>query len=301
MSTLATTLYKAVSLSWLTGPIFDKELRISSRRKRNYVLRVGYLVIFLLVLTLIWVEQMGSRNTNVVYRVSRLSQVGLVITGSIIMIQFYAAQITAVVMLSNSISDEVSNRTLGVLMSTPISSVQIVAGKMLSKLLQITLLLCLTLPILGIVRVFGGVPWMFLVKNLCLTWTAVIFAGMLTLNMSIHHKHAFSVIIQAILTLLLLYVLLPFFLGWLVHEQFNIQENTIFQWVMVTNPLFMSYVLMAELFSPRGIPISTNVWGWTCLVMLAGSGVLFLRAVLVVRRKALLQACGQFKIVLIVA
>ncbi len=290
---MATIFWKATTLSWLTGPIFDKELRISSRRKRNYFLRVAYLLILLLVLALIWAEEIGLRSNSIGYQISRLSQVGLVITGVVVMIQFYLAQIISVVMLSNSISDEVYHKTLGVLMSTPISTLHVVAGKIFSKLLQITLLLCLTLPILGIVRVFGGVPWNFLLISFCITLMAVIFAGMLTLNFSIHDKHAYIAIIRTVLALLLLYLFLPLFLGWIVIEHFDVKENAVFKWVMVANPLLIMQVLVQELFSPRSIPFSTFGWGWHCLFMLTGSALLFLRAVIVVRKKALLQACGQ--------
>jgi hypothetical protein len=47
-----------VNLSWLTGPIFDKELRVSSRRRRNYVLRSVYVALFLVFVSLIWIEEM---------------------------------------------------------------------------------------------------------------------------------------------------------------------------------------------------------------------------------------------------
>lgn len=294
MEHTAAILRKTATLSWLTGPIFDKELRISSRRKRNYFLRVAYLVLLLLILSLIWVEEIGTRTKSTVYQVSRLSQIGIMITGVIVIVQFYAAQIITVVMLSNSISDEIYCKTLGVLMSTPITPLQIICGKIFSKLLQVILLLCLTLPILGIIRVFGGVPWYFLVQSLCVTLTAVLFAGALTLNFSIHHKHAFAVIIQTVLVGLLIYILFPFFGAWISIEQLDFRENTVFQWISVINPLFMMQVLVEELFNPRSVRFSADVWGWNCLFLLVCSGLLLLRAVIIVRKKALLQACGQF-------
>ncbi len=47
------SLRNLLSLSWLIGPIFDKELRVSSRRRRNYVLRFIYLVFLTSVLVLV--------------------------------------------------------------------------------------------------------------------------------------------------------------------------------------------------------------------------------------------------------
>lgn len=49
-SAITATVAPWLSLSWLTGPIFDKELRVSSRRRRNYVLRSAYLVLLMVYL-----------------------------------------------------------------------------------------------------------------------------------------------------------------------------------------------------------------------------------------------------------
>ncbi|MHC4501313.1 MAG: ABC transporter permease, partial [Planctomycetota bacterium] len=178
------------SLSWLTGPIFDKELRVSSRRRRNYVLRFAYLALLTTILALIWVEEMRYRG-SALYRVSRMARAGQTIISFIIWFQFFATQLVAIIMLSTSISDEIYNRTLGLLMTTPINSFQIVMGKLFSKLLQLILLMAITLPLLAIVRVFGGVPWDYVLSSLCVTLTAVIFVGSLSLFFSIFSRRAY--------------------------------------------------------------------------------------------------------------
>lgn len=277
----------------MTGPIFDKELRVSSRRKRNYVLRFAYLAILLTVILFIWEMEVRWGYGNVAYQASRLSQAGLLITGAVVAVQFYVAQILSIIMLSNSISDEVYNKTLGALMSTPINSFQIVMGKLLSKLLQIALLICVTLPILAIVRVFGGVPWDFLLTSLCVTFTAVLFAAMVSLNLSISHKHAYMVIIMGFLRLIILYFAVPLFAVWTAYQYFGINQNTAIEWIALVNPLFVMQILLTDLFNPGGIGIQMFPWGWHCLFMLACSAILFIRAVIVVRKKALQQACGQ--------
>ncbi len=277
----------------LTGPILDKELRVSSRRKRNYVLRSVYLAILLLAVVMIWVEVVDTRYSSAAYVTSRLADAGLLITVIVIACQFYIAQLLSAIMLSNSISDEIYHKTLGSLMSTPINSFQIVVGKLLGKLLQLILLMCLTLPILAIVRVFGGVPWDFLIRSLCLTMTAILFAGLLSLNISIHNKHAYAVIISSIVLLFALYILLPLVAGWAAHEYFHIHENTVLKWVSVTNPPMMMMLLIEEMSSPHGMPFSSSIWRFNCLFMLGCSAVLLVRAVVVVRKKALRQACGQ--------
>jgi len=48
---------------------------------------------------------------------------------------------------------------------------QIVAGKLLSKLWQKLILLAISLPLLAVVRVFGGVPWDYVLSSLAVTGT----------------------------------------------------------------------------------------------------------------------------------
>jgi hypothetical protein len=55
MTTRATTLRgRGYQPGWLTGPIFDKELRVSSRRRRNYVLRFVYILLLTAFVGMVW-------------------------------------------------------------------------------------------------------------------------------------------------------------------------------------------------------------------------------------------------------
>ncbi|MHC4323018.1 MAG: ABC transporter permease subunit, partial [Planctomycetota bacterium] len=148
MSTISTnSVSRYLSFSWLFGPIFEKELRVSSRRKRNYITRFAYLVFLTGFLSVIWLDAVDFTVSSGTHAASRLAQAGKQIIIILVRFQFYAIQLVAVVMLSTSISDEIYHRTLGVLMSTPITSFQIVMGKLSSKLLQLILLLGVSLPV----------------------------------------------------------------------------------------------------------------------------------------------------------
>ena len=153
---------------WLTGPLLDKELRVSSRRRRNYVLRFAYVLLLTIFVVIVWLSVVKFQGTAA-YQKSRMAVAGKTIITTIVTFQFIATQLIAVIMLSTSISDEIYHRTLGVLMTTPISSFQIVMGKLFSKLLQLILLLAISLPLLAIVRIFGGVPWNYVLSSLCIT------------------------------------------------------------------------------------------------------------------------------------
>jgi len=177
------------------GPIFDKELRVSSRRRRNYVLRSGFCVVLGVFILSMWYSTVGVRSSGtMLYQVSRYSQVSQNVIISFVWFQFIAAQLIAIIMLSSSVSDEIRTGTLSVLMTTPVDSFQIVTGKLLSKLLQVILLLAISLPVLAIIRVFGGVQGDYIVSSICITIAAAVFAGASSLLLSMTYYYAYKVI-----------------------------------------------------------------------------------------------------------
>ena len=280
----------------LTGPIFDKELRVSSRRRRNYVLRFAYIVLLTVFLALVWIEAMGQSG-SAVYRISRMAEAGKFIIICMVWFQFCAIQFLAVILLSNSISDEIYNRTLGLLMTTPINSFQIVMGKLFSKLLQLVLLLAISLPLLAIIRVMGGVPWNYVISSLCITMTVVIFVGSLSLFFSIFSRRAYVAIIMTALTIGFLFALLPLLavMSWHTMDmQSIIPEKTLFAVVFSPNPyctMFFNTMMMIEPRAAAGMP--AFLWPLHCGIMLAASALLLLVSVIMVRKVALRQATGQ--------
>ena len=80
VAAILNSLRPLLSLSWLIGPIFDKELRVSSRRRRNYVLRFIYLVFLTSVLGMVWSQVMGYRG-SALFLMSRMSEAGMAVVG----------------------------------------------------------------------------------------------------------------------------------------------------------------------------------------------------------------------------
>jgi len=276
-----------VSLSWLTGPIFDKELRVSSRRRRNYVLRFVYVAFFLVFASLIWMEEMPS-GAGSVYHVSRMGRAAQQIVVSVVWFQFIASQAVAIVMLSTAISDEIYNKTLGLLMTTPISSFQIVLGKLLSRLLQLALLLAITLPLLAITRVLGGVPWGYLVGGLCVTLTTALFCGALSVFFSIFTRKAYAAILTTAIMAAVWFGLVP---GISIPALHNvISERAITDALCHVNPYCMLVADTIRLMA--GQSISSVHWTAHCGVSLAGSALLLFWATVFVRKAALRQAVG---------
>lgn len=310
-STVHSFVCKGLNLSWLTGPIFDKELRVSSRRKKNYTLRLFYIILMTIFVAIVWLSVVQSQGSSA-YQKSRMALAGKTIITTIVTFQFFATQIIAIIMLSTSISDEIYHRTLGMLMTTPIGSFQIVMGKLFSKLLQIILLLAISLPLLAIVRIFGGVPWNYVLSSLCITLTAVIFAGSLSLFFSINNRRTYVVIIKTVFTLGVLFFFIPTITGvlfiprWLpgMNSPATITAYPLLIAAIHVNPfaaMSVNTAMMISSSTPRltlmfaVTPIGVSFFYWLlhCILMLGASALLIATSVKVVRKVALRQAVGQ--------
>jgi ABC-type transport system involved in multi-copper enzyme maturation permease subunit len=149
------TIFQRLQAINLFGPIFAKELRIASRRRRNYVLRTLYVALLTFVVVMAWFSVVAFSSTRSIDRVATMSRAAVGLLCTIAWFQFIALQLLAPVLTSTAISDEITHGTLGSLMMTPINSLQIVTGKLFSRLLLMILLVATTLPVLAIIRVFG--------------------------------------------------------------------------------------------------------------------------------------------------
>jgi len=297
--TLANSVSRLVSPFRLAGPLFDKELRVSSRRRRNYVLRFVFIMLLSVFVATVWLGVVESEY-SAVFQKSRMALAGKTIITTVVMFQFIATQLIAVIMLSTSISDEIHHRTLGLLMTTPISSFHIVMGKLFSKLLQIILLLAISLPLLAVVRVFGGVPGNYLLSSLCITLTAVILAGSLSLLFSISNRRAYVVIIKTAVILGFFFAFIPFTVVTLSSPMWAFGSrppNIANPFVVVflhLNPFGAMSMNTAMMMSPI-MPVAMPWFYWPlhCALMLGVSGLFIAWSVRVVRRVALRQATGQ--------
>jgi len=282
----------------LMGPVLDKEMRVSSRRKRTYLLRSLYLLLLLLFVVLIWMEVIDtSIYTNPVYQVSRMSEAGLIISTLIVWFQFLAAQIILGISLSTAISDEIYSRTLGVLMTTPITSVQIVLGKLFSKLLIVLQLILVSVPMLGIVRIFGGIPWMYILSSLYLTITTALVVGSIGLLCSIFCRRAYVSMIATVLTVGAIFGL-PALFFLIMIEIFDLDRTVgmpfIFNFFYVTNP-YATYIFNSiHYVEPGGVGQQiVHHWVLNGIVMLCLAAVLLCLAFILVRRAALAQIAGD--------
>ncbi len=142
--------------------IVGKEVRSRSRGWRPMLLLTFYLVVLALAVVTVLgvaVAQTGTISPN-------LGQLlfGALAAGSVLLVAFIAPALTA-----GALSGERERRTLDLLLVTRASPLGLAAGKLAGAMLWVIYLLVASLPALGIVYLFGGVPLMTVVAALVVT------------------------------------------------------------------------------------------------------------------------------------
>ncbi len=285
---------KLIDPTWLTGPIFGKELLVTSRRKRYYLLRSLYVAALSIFIVMAWAGGVYAPSSGpAALKTALISEAGRTIIVTLIWFQFVTAQIIATVSLAGAISDEIYNKTLPVLITTPITSLQIIMGKLSSRLLHTFLLLAISLPLLAIVRVFGGIPWDYVIQCLAITITATIFTASLTLLFSIYSNKANDTIVKTISICFLLYSILPgVFIFLATKYSWPISPGSI---LIYLNPWAALLTVTKSVVSP-GAATLTFSCPIHCVAMLSASAFLLFIAVVSVRRAAMRQLAGRASI-----
>ena len=273
------------------GPLFDKELRVSSRRRRVYALRFAYVVLLSFYITMIWIPHVRFGGELAAQR-ARMAMAAKQITRGIVWFQFIAVQLVAVVTMSTAISEEVYGRTLAVLMTTPLSSLQVVASKLLSRLAQIVLLIAMSLPLLAIVRVLGGIPWDYLILSLSITVAAVVFVSAISLFFSVLCRRGYVAVIVSFVCVGSLFAFLPFVS--LIVTEGHVDDQELLQMLSYLNPFVLLEACTEYMISPgrsAKVPLLSLI---SCMTMLlVSAGFLLASSAYLVRLVALRRAMGQ--------
>lgn len=279
------------ALPSLVGPLFTKELRVTSRRGRYYVLRFGYAAALSLFIFLVWLGLLESvSGRSAAYRAVEMTEMGKRLIHLVVWFQFCSAQLVAVVLLSTAISEEIYQRTLVPILTTPMRYWQIVVGKFLGKLVHVILLLAVSVPLLAIARVMGGVPWGFVAAGVGITMTAAALAGSVSLFFSILCRRAFLSILGSIGVILGVYLVLG---GVLMLASALVVAAAPAGWAIVLypNPLAAMIYQSVALMDPS-VRVAAFFWPGHCLTVLAMAGLVLKFSEMLLRRSAIRKAFG---------
>lgn len=151
--------------------VFLLELSRAARRERTYWLRTLYCATVSTVVALLWTTQTGDGSWE------QQQSIGRTIFVFFAWVQFALLNLAAPVSLCSAISEERNLRTLPALLSTRLSNMQIVIGKLSGGMISVGLLLLAGLPIMFLLLVFGGLSPEVVIATFALTVTCAAVGG----------------------------------------------------------------------------------------------------------------------------
>lgn len=245
-------------ISLFFNAVFEKEMRVAGRRPSTYLTRAIYAGLMLALISIFflgfWQEAHSRGSATEAQQLQKLAPilaVALVWFG-FVMLTFIAPATTVPAFL-----DERRRRTLPALMTTPLSSGQIVAAKLLSQVIQLVILALLSLPVLLAVRVFGGVPAAFLMQAMGIVVSMGLFVAAVALRFSLYRRRADAAIIAAF-TVAAAIQSIPLLLVW----AFDILTNSRYTWTVAPVTCSPAALMILSVGLLGGFGPTAPAWFW---------------------------------------
>lgn len=161
----------------LTNPICMRLVYGGSRRMRHLYIRAGYLGLMMVVLLFALV---GSGNTLRELARSGAGAFQLISYGQVGLICLLTP-----VFMAGAIAQEANPRTWDILLTTPLSGLQVVLGNLFGRLFFILALLFSTLPLFAITQFFGGVPGSSIFTSYAIAATSSLLVAAVAVTLSV--------------------------------------------------------------------------------------------------------------------
>tara|TARA_R110000868_G_scaffold119469_2_gene316832 strand:+ start:127882 stop:129750 length:1869 start_codon:yes stop_codon:yes gene_type:complete len=175
-----------IFIRWLlrlgpANPIAVRLVQNASRRSKHNYARSGYLGI--LIIVLLW-AMLGSTPTgDVSYR--ELAAAGASSFAGIAYLQVALICIIAPVFMAGAISHEANPKTWDILLTTPMSKLEIVLGNLFGRLFFVLALLFASLPLFALTQFFGGVPGRSIFAAYIVSAGAATLVGAIAISLSV--------------------------------------------------------------------------------------------------------------------
>lgn len=277
-------------ISLFFNAVFEKEMRVAGRKPATYLTRTLYAGLMLGLISIFFLgfwQSAHSRGSageaQQLQKIAPILAVALVWFG-FVMLTFIAPATTVPAFL-----DERRRRTLPALMTTPLSSGQIVAAKLLSQVIQLVILALLSLPVLLAVRVFGGVPAAFLVQAMGIVVSMGLFVAAVALRFSLYRRRADAAIIAAF-TVAAAIQSLPLLLVW----AFDIVTKSNYTWTVAPVACSPAALMVLSVGVLGGFGPTAPAWFWVGNVLynLAWALIFAVATSLSLRRVLRLEGAG---------
>jgi len=174
-----------VSWLWRLVPGNPQVVRIvqgASRRNQHAVVRLGYLTV---LMAIVFIGLVGGGGLTGSGDLRELAQAGAQIFRVIAMGQVILVCLIAPIFMAGAIASEQSGKTYAILLTTPLSNLQIVLGSLIGRLFFILALLFSGLPLFAVMLIFGGVPVSSIFIAFAVAALTAVFVGSVAVVLSV--------------------------------------------------------------------------------------------------------------------
>ncbi len=166
----------------LLGPIFSLELITGARRARYFWVRVAYALTLLFAL---WVTYESAVVRHNLLGIQGIANIARDFFFSFAMIQLVAVLVLTPAMVAGTIAQERERRTLEYLLTSQLSSGDIILGKLGARLLHVVFVLLAGIPVLATAMLLGGIPPLALLVTTATTLLTLVAVGALSIAVSV--------------------------------------------------------------------------------------------------------------------
>ena len=184
----------------LFGPVFSREVAIAPRRSRLYLARTAYVIALLVLMSTAWLVLTG---TQIVRDVGDLARFGTVLFQILAPLQLILAVFLASMLTAIAVAQEKDRGTLVLLLLTNLSSGELVLGKLLASVLQVSVMLAAGLPVFMLSALLGGVAFGQIARAMAVTAATVLVCGSLGSTLALWREKTFQALAMTALVVVL--------------------------------------------------------------------------------------------------
>src|SRR5262245_13062168 len=183
---LALALLARNGLVRVFGPVLVYDVLRSARRGRFILIRWLYaigLLLLLLWVYAVWSSERVFRTQAVQNEFREMAKLAEYYFGAFSIAQFLAVALLTPAYVAGAIAEEKDKKTLEFLLATDLDNREIIFGKLIARVGNLTLFILTGLPVLSLLQFFGGIDPMLLMASFAATAiTAASLAGLSILN-----------------------------------------------------------------------------------------------------------------------
>jgi ABC-type transport system involved in multi-copper enzyme maturation permease subunit len=245
------------------GPVFVYECVTAARRWQMYAQRAGAAVVLLMAVYLVWLSTVPSGGYNVSH--SEYAKIG-----ESLFYGFFSTLISVILLAApaataGAISIDKARGTLLHLLVTDLSNWEIVWGKLVARLLPVFGLVAVSLPVLALCTLLGGIDPEAMWIGYAVTFGVAFFGSAMALLFSVWTRKTHEALLAAYLAEVLLLLAYPVVLA---------VEHSVFKRTIISGSLAWTnpFVLTFSAYGFRGLASVADLGSF--LAFTFGGGVL---------------------------